>query len=482
MSIQAKLCTFLLVFMGMVSVVTAQQYWPMVNANPQRTSWASDEDQLHPPLENTGFLCNINHGYQTLSLLGNQLISSWQGEPNYFISLDTETGDSLWQFEIINSRGSNSFCAAQNDSLAFLGGQYGEGLYAVDKSTGLLKWLKPINISMFTRHPILDDDRLYIVGDSLYCLDINDGSVIWSYYYTRQTSPAIDENFCYLCTDDKIIKFEKYTGVQIWEKSFTDVDKRGIVIDDSNIYTADQDSVIAVDKTSGELVWYYDTNGCSFTASYQGFIAITDELLCFTVWEDADTLGNIYTLGKSDGSYKWHHTFEEGKGASTPTIANGVVYITLYANTDLYGFDINTGEMLLNETGYYRYQPIVANNKLYVLGTYISVFENKDITAVSENPKAPATFKLLQNYPNPFNPITRIEFELLEKSHTEINIFNVSGQHVTTLTNETLAPGAYVQEWNAKDCSSGIYFCELITNSTKETNKTYQVIKMLLQK
>ncbi len=84
--------------------------------------------------------------------------------------------------------------------------------------------------------------------------------------------------------------------------------------------------------------------------------------------------------------------------------------------------------------------------------------------------------ELLGNYPNPFNPQTTIRFKLVEESNVELNIYNLKGQHVTTLMSEPLEIGAYSIDWNGVDknnkpVSSGIYFYKLKAGSSSFSRK-----------
>jgi trimeric autotransporter adhesin len=95
----------------------------------------------------------------------------------------------------------------------------------------------------------------------------------------------------------------------------------------------------------------------------------------------------------------------------------------------------------------------------------------------------PASYKLDQNYPNPFNPLTQIGFELPEASHVILNVYNVLGQCVKTLTDERLSAGYKSVPWNASDVASGVYFYRLDAVSISNPNKSImQVKKMILMK
>lgn len=88
----------------------------------------------------------------------------------------------------------------------------------------------------------------------------------------------------------------------------------------------------------------------------------------------------------------------------------------------------------------------------------------------------PKTFALSQNYPNPFNPATKINYEIPERSHVTLKIFNLLGQEVLTLVNENQAAGRYVATFDASRLATGVYFYKL------EAGDFAQVKKMVLAK
>ena len=88
----------------------------------------------------------------------------------------------------------------------------------------------------------------------------------------------------------------------------------------------------------------------------------------------------------------------------------------------------------------------------------------------------PTTYTLKQNYPNPFNPSTTIEYSIPKESVVSVKIFNILGQEVKTLVNESEAPGNYSIKFNASNLSSGIYFYSF------RAGNYYQVKKMMLLK
>jgi len=78
---------------------------------------------------------------------------------------------------------------------------------------------------------------------------------------------------------------------------------------------------------------------------------------------------------------------------------------------------------------------------------------------------APA-FVLKNNYPNPFNAQTKIEFSLARTDVVNLDVYNVNGEHITTLLKGHQKAGDHSIVWDSKnqqggDVSSGIYIYRL---------------------
>jgi hypothetical protein len=89
-------------------------------------------------------------------------------------------------------------------------------------------------------------------------------------------------------------------------------------------------------------------------------------------------------------------------------------------------------------------------------------------TAVDDEGELPEIFDLGQNYPNPFNPITRIKFSVPKRMPVRIDIYNILGERVKTLIDESVPAGEKVVEWNGRVeggqvAASGVYFYRLVS-------------------
>jgi hypothetical protein len=87
------------------------------------------------------------------------------------------------------------------------------------------------------------------------------------------------------------------------------------------------------------------------------------------------------------------------------------------------------------------------------------------------NNSIPTVYALEQNYPNPFNPTTTINYQLPEKGHANLRVYDILGNLVTTLLDEELNPGYYSVTWDASGLASGIYFYRLNSGSFVSTKK-----------
>ena len=83
----------------------------------------------------------------------------------------------------------------------------------------------------------------------------------------------------------------------------------------------------------------------------------------------------------------------------------------------------------------------------------------------------PNDYKLFQNYPNPFNPATNIKFDIPERNHVKIKIFDILGREIGTLISEERGAGSYEINFDGSDLSSGIYFYNLQAGEYSQTKK-----------
>jgi hypothetical protein len=86
-------------------------------------------------------------------------------------------------------------------------------------------------------------------------------------------------------------------------------------------------------------------------------------------------------------------------------------------------------------------------------------------------PTVPKSFNLYQSYPNPSNPSTIISYDLPQKEHVTLVIYDVLGRQVKNLVDNYQEPGKYKVTFNGSNLSSGIYFYRLQAGTFTETKK-----------
>jgi len=130
--------------------------------------------------------------------------------------------------------------------------------------------------------------------------------------------------------------------------------------------------------------------------------------------------------------------------------------------------DISHGETIdMNEQTNYLFEN--SSNESVFLISAIRYVDVDDIFLPSE-------YTLNQNYPNPFNPTTTISYDLPEMADVSMEIYNLRGQKVATLVNQTLGAGRYQETWDGLDdsvqpVSTGLYLTKIQAGSYTKTIK-----------
>jgi len=145
-------------------------------------------------------------------------------------------------------------------------------------------------------------------------------------------------------------------------------------------------------------------------------------------------------------------------GAKPMEMEGELLTINFTANTEIKGKvtgDLRVTKFLANETDFTQN---VSSQPIEFIGK-------------------PTTYGLNQNYPNPFNPSTVISYQIPEDNvNVKVVIYDINGQIVKTLVNETQNAGRYKVTWNATNnagskVSSGVYIYRIIANKFIATKK-----------
>lgn len=93
------------------------------------------------------------------------------------------------------------------------------------------------------------------------------------------------------------------------------------------------------------------------------------------------------------------------------------------------------------------------------------------VSSINDGSSMTTVFDLLQNYPNPFNSSTNIEFFIPESELASLEVFDILGNHISTLVNEKLSSGNHVVKFNSTGLPAGVYFYRLKSSDLVKIKK-----------
>ncbi len=232
---------------------------------------------------------------------------------------------------------------------------------------------------------------------------------------------------------------------------------------------------ISVDPGAGDttgLTWGWWGNGYDYFVQVYPADTLTEQMTGYqqALWEHkqtgngwdyeiADTLRGVWAV--------WNAGNNEVECAVPKALLFNPRYMSNFVVPDSIAIMIYAGENFGPWRADYASMPGIAGYKVKV-GTSTGIAD--------ESNTVPEKYLLKQNYPNPFNPSTKISFSLPQEGLVKVKVYNLIGQEISTLMNETKPVGNYSVSFDASSLTSGIYFYSLETDNFK------QVRKMLLLK
>lgn len=116
-----------------------------------------------------------------------------------------------------------------------------------------------------------------------------------------------------------------------------------------------------------------------------------------------------------------------------------------------------------------------ATQNLYLFGDG-NLNMTLNVATENEDNYIPVTTSKITNYPNPFNPNTNIHFSVPKDSRVNVQIYNIKGQNIKNLLNNTLKAGNHSLTWDGTDnngnhVTSGIYLIKMQGDGFKSNHK-----------
>ncbi len=126
-----------------------------------------------------------------------------------------------------------------------------------------------------------------------------------------------------------------------------------------------------------------------------------------------------------------------------------------------------------NGTWYYWLQNVDLNGESNFHGPISVILTTNNNTTP---PVIPVVTELRSIYPNPFNPTAIVSYNMAKAGNVTITVFNVKGEKVRNLVNESKSAGTFQVSWNGNDengssCTSGIYYVKMTAGKYTTTQK-----------
>lgn len=238
----------------------------------------------------------------------------------------------------------------------------------------------------------------------------------------------------------------------------------------NNLWAALTNNKIAYSSDFG-ISWSVAANtGITFTNPPHIFFGSPQFGLCLT--------GNSpFIYATTNGAASWH-TVDNSLGANEDILINNshCWYIPNPADHFYIKYSQDSGttwiQQLFDQNGFSILEKSRTGNVLWSGTLHGKIYKYNDLVGINnQHEEIPESYLLEQNYPNPFNPSTKIGFRIMKSGFARLTIFDISGREISVLINNELKSGNYEVNWNAENCSSGIYFYTLKINEFTNTKK-----------
>jgi outer membrane protein assembly factor BamB len=283
--------------------------------------------------------------------------SNWE---SYLYAVDASTGQLKWKFKATKGLVSLPTVA---EGVLYLGA--GDGLfYAVDPVTQKVKWKSSSgDQSWVATSPVVAGGMVFFGSDNniFYALDAQTGKTQWEYDAHGQIlceAPAVFGDTLYLCTyGGDVLAMNMKTGREKW-KFHTKEGAISLTLADGILYFRDgKGHIQTLDAANGKSSAPVRKEHRTGTP-----LAVRDKTIYFGGW----LKGNTFAIDALTQRKKWE--YDNPGSCSTPIIAENIVYVTC-SDQRLYALDATTGEKLWTTK---RYQaalsaPIIAHGVIYFI-------------------------------------------------------------------------------------------------------------------
>jgi len=224
--------------------------------------------------------------------------------------------------------------------------------------------------------PAVVDGVVYIGSDNsdVIALNATSGVQIWNYSITPvfpvYSSPAVDNGVVYVGSmNSNVYALNATNGAQIWSYNTRGPVASSPAVVGGVVYIGSGGGIsyiYALNATNGAKLWSYPTSGYIIMSSPA---VVGGDVYIGSTKGLTQTHGSVYALNATAGTLLWNYT-TNGRVTSSPTVANGVVYVG-DADGNVYALDAANGGKLWNYSagGAVEMSPAVADGWVYAGGS-----------------------------------------------------------------------------------------------------------------
>jgi len=348
-------------------LMNREQYdWPRFGYDPASTGYSPS---TAPNTNATAWVSDMPGGSGWSSpVVAEDKVFIGIGWTPTFTAWDEETGDFLWSFEAAADIDISVSAAVAYGMVFFGAGPPGvpEGwIYALNATTGEQIWNFTTEGDV-RASPVVTEGRLYIGGDldstgKVYCINATTGESIWNYTtQDRMTSVAVAYGKVYAgcghwetLTKAAIYCLDMYDGSLVWSFD-TDRDHGGALsvangkVYFSASYEGSDCAVFALNATNGDVVW----STTRYSNGEAGRVSVAYGKVFISLGYSAR---GVYALNETNGDEIWAFPIvpeqpgpgHENNPGGGPVVADGKVFFAWgYPGHMFYAVNETTGTVV----------------------------------------------------------------------------------------------------------------------------------------
>jgi glucose dehydrogenase len=161
-------------------------------------------------------------------------------------------GEKLWQFE---TKKTHRQWAAVDEQRMYL---CADDVYCLDIESGRVLW----EFETFGTHssaPVIEEGRLFFQCGGLYALDAATGDVLWEFWTTNWAaiSPAVDAGHVYASIGEQLYCLDAASGKRMWAVT-TGVLRDAPVVQGARLFYCSDGTIVCLGTSSGKELWSFD--------------------------------------------------------------------------------------------------------------------------------------------------------------------------------------------------------------------------------